>query len=128
MRNKKKLLVEQLDTKLEPFFSTTGIVIPPRGWINAVRTAINMTMAQLGSKLDITKQGVKGIEDSEAAGTISLKTLNEAAEALGAIGDRAAIDTLRQYRDDPEPVISESCEVAIDLLEWVESKRLNLDD
>ena len=82
MRNKKKLLVEQLDTKLEPFFSTTGIVIPPRGWINAVRTAINMTMAQLGSKLDITKQGVKGIEDSEAAGTISLKTLNEAAEAL----------------------------------------------
>ena len=57
-----------------------------------------------------------------------LMVRHEAAEALGAIGDRAAIDTLEQYRDDPEPVISESCEVAIDLLEWVESKRLNLDD
>ena len=57
-----------------------------------------------------------------------LMVRHEAAEALGAIGDRAAIDTLRQYRDDPEPVISESCEVAIDLLEWVQSKRLNLDD
>ena len=50
-----------------------------------------------------------------------LMVRHEAAEALGAIGDRAAIDTLMLYRDDPEPVISESCEVAIDLLEWVES-------
>ena len=57
-----------------------------------------------------------------------LMVRHEAAEALGAIGDRAAIDTLMNYRDDPEPVISESCEVAIDLLEWVESKRLNYGD
>ena len=57
-----------------------------------------------------------------------LMVRHEAAEALGAIGDRTAIDTLMQYRDDPEPVISESCEVAIDLLEWVESKRLNYDN
>ena len=27
-----------------------------------------------------------------------------------------------RFVDDPEPVISESCEVAIDLLEWVQSK------
>ena len=57
-----------------------------------------------------------------------LMVRHEAAEALGASGDRAAIDTLMLYRDDPEPVISESCEVAIDLLEWVESKRLNYDN
>tara|TARA_B100000029_G_C17508295_1_gene935299 strand:- start:144 stop:620 length:477 start_codon:yes stop_codon:yes gene_type:complete len=57
-----------------------------------------------------------------------LMVRHEAAEALGAIGDRAAIATLKLYRDDPEPVISESCEVAIDLLEWVESKRLNYDN
>ena len=57
-----------------------------------------------------------------------LMVRHEAAEALGAIGDRAAIDTLMLYRDDPEPVISEACEVAIDLLEWVESKRLNYDN
>ena len=57
-----------------------------------------------------------------------LMVRHEAAEALGAIGDRAAIATLMLYRDDPEPVISESCEVAIDLLEWGESKRLNYDN
>ena len=54
-----------------------------------------------------------------------LMVRHEAAEALGAIGDRAAIDTLTAYKDDPEPVISESWEVAIGLLKWVESKRLN---
>ena len=57
-----------------------------------------------------------------------LMVRHEAAEALGAIGDRDAMHTLRRYVDDPEPVISESCEVAIDLLEWVESKRLNYGD
>tara|TARA_B100001750_G_scaffold163216_1_gene131922 strand:- start:549 stop:1025 length:477 start_codon:yes stop_codon:yes gene_type:complete len=57
-----------------------------------------------------------------------LMVRHEAAEALGAIGDRVALDTLIAFKNDPEPVISESCEVAIDLLEWVESKRLNYED
>ena len=47
---------------------------------------------------------------------------HEAAEALGAIGDPSAVETLKRFRDDPEVVISESCEVALDLLEWVASK------
>jgi len=51
-----------------------------------------------------------------------LMVRHEAAEALGAIGDRTAIETLSRFADDPEPVISESCEVALDLLEWVQSK------
>tara|TARA_B100001079_G_C16394737_1_gene508561 strand:- start:1354 stop:1848 length:495 start_codon:yes stop_codon:yes gene_type:complete len=47
---------------------------------------------------------------------------HEAAEALGAIGHPSAVETLEKFRDDPEVVISESCEVALDLLEWVASK------
>ncbi|MBT4475313.1 MAG: HEAT repeat domain-containing protein [Euryarchaeota archaeon] len=50
---------------------------------------------------------------------------HEAAEALGAIGDMIAIDTLRKYQDDSEVVVAESCEVAIDLLNYVSSKELN---
>ena len=51
-----------------------------------------------------------------------LMVRHEAAEALGAIGDRTAIETLSKFVDDAEPVISESCEVALDLLEWVQSR------
>ncbi|ELR73609.1 transcriptional regulator, XRE family [Fulvivirga imtechensis AK7] len=82
MRNKKMLLIEQLDQKLEPFQRTTIVRVPNKGWINTVRTALNMTMAQLGAKLNITRQGVKRIEESEAKGTISIKSLKEVGEAM----------------------------------------------
>lgn len=46
---------------------------------------------------------------------------HEAAEALGAIGDEAGRPVLEQFLHDPAPEVSESCEVAIDLLNWVNS-------
>ncbi len=42
---------------------------------------------------------------------------HEAAEALGAIGDRRAVSILEKYLHHNLPEISESCEVALDLLE-----------
>lgn len=82
MRNKRKLLIEQLDQKLKPFYKTRLVLIPDRGWINTIRTTLNMTMAQLGAKLNITRQGVKRIEESEANGTITIKSLKEVANAM----------------------------------------------
>ena len=42
----------------------------------------NMTMAQLGTKLNITRQGVKRIEESEANGSITLNSLKDVAKAM----------------------------------------------
>ena len=50
---------------------------------------------------------------------------HEAAEALGAIGNRSAMVPLEKFVNDEEIVVAESCEVAIDLLNWVSSKRLD---
>ncbi len=47
---------------------------------------------------------------------------HEAAEALGAIGDRSARVVLEKFLNDPMPEVSESCEVALDLLALCESK------
>ena len=82
MRNKRKLLIEQLDQKLQPFSESRKVLVPKRGWINTIRTALNMTMAQLGTKLNITRQGVKRIEESEANCTITLNSLKDVAMAL----------------------------------------------
>jgi len=82
MRNKNKLLIEQLDQKLKPFQKTRMVLAPTKGWINTIRTALNMTMAQLGTKLNITRQGVKSIEESEAKGAISINSLKEVGNAL----------------------------------------------
>jgi len=82
MRNKRKLLIEQLDQKLRPFSETRKVIVPERGWINTIRTTLNMTMAQLGTKLNITRQGVKRIEESEANGSITLNSLKDVAYTL----------------------------------------------
>jgi len=82
MRNSKRLLLEQIDRKIGPFKATEKIIIPEKGWINAIRTALNMTMEQLGSKLNLTKQGIKKIEEREASDSITLKTLKQVAKAF----------------------------------------------
>ena len=43
---------------------------------------------------------------------------HEAAEALGAIGNLDAKPVLEQFLNDVNPEVSESCEVALDLLNW----------
>ena len=53
---------------------------------------------------------------------------HEAAEALGAIGNRVAMSTLEKFAGDDEIVVAESCEVAIDLMNWVSSDRLDYSD
>jgi predicted DNA-binding mobile mystery protein A len=75
-------MIDQLDQKLQPFLNTRHIPVPERGWINTIRTTLNMTMAQLGAKLDITRQAVKKIEESEANGKISINRLKEIAKVM----------------------------------------------
>ncbi|GGF22059.1 mobile mystery protein A [Flavobacterium limi] len=82
MRNQKKLLLEQLDRKLQVFKESEKVIIPEKGWIYSIRTALNMTLEQLGTRINMTKQGVKKIEEREATGAITLKSLKEAGNAL----------------------------------------------
>lgn len=82
MRNQRKLLIEQLDRKLKPFMGSELVIIPDKGWINTVRNTLNITLEQLGKKLNMSKQGVKRIEESEAAGTLTIKSLKEVGKAL----------------------------------------------
>ena len=45
---------------------------------------------------------------------------HEAAEAMGAIGDRTVLPILEKFSLDPLPEVAESCIVALDLLAWVD--------
>jgi len=50
---------------------------------------------------------------------------HEAAEALGALGDAGSLDVLRRFRDreGEEVVVKETCEIAIDRIEWENSEQ-----
>ena len=55
---------------------------PPRGWIKAIREALGLTTAQLGRKLGVSQPRIVKIEKSEANGSITLDSLERAAQAL----------------------------------------------
>jgi len=82
MRNKNKLILDQLNRKIEPFNKISKIIIPEKGWIYTIRKSLNMTLEQLGRRMEISRQGVKKIEEREASGSITLNTLREIGNAL----------------------------------------------
>lgn len=76
------LQIQHLNTKMLALTPLQKIAIPPTGWIKAIRSALGMSLQQLGNKLSITKQSVLDIEKREKDGTITLKALREVAKAL----------------------------------------------
>jgi predicted DNA-binding mobile mystery protein A len=74
---------QRLDERLATLKPENRLVPPPKGWIRAIRDALGMTGPQFAARLKITPQSVADIEKSEATGSIQLKTLSRAAEALG---------------------------------------------
>lgn len=80
--NKQHLLLEQIDKKMETFKGLETTTTPAKGWINAFRTALKMSLRQLGNRLNIAPQSVKEMELREASGAITLNSLREVANAL----------------------------------------------
>jgi predicted DNA-binding mobile mystery protein A len=72
----------QLDRMLRRAAALRRISTPERGWIREVRLALGMTAAQLGKRLGVSQAAVAQMERAEAAGTISIRALRRAAEAL----------------------------------------------
>ncbi len=114
--NKRKLQLQQLDSKLKVYSSVTNVTIPPTGWLKAVRVSLGMSMQQLAHKLSITKQSVQEIELREKEGSITLKTLSEAAEALdmklvyGLVPKDGSLDALidRKARELAKRIVSKT--------------------
>lgn len=102
--NKKRLLIQQLDAKILQFSSLSQVATPPTGWIKAIRTALGMSMQQLGNKLSISKQGVLEIERREKDGSITIKALRETARVMdmklvyGFVPNDGSLDALIEKR------------------------------
>ena len=78
--------------------------MPPTGWIKAIRSALGMTLQQLGNRLNISKQGVLDIENREKEGAITIKALREVAKAMdmqliyGFVPNDGSLDALIERR------------------------------
>lgn len=79
---KRILQIQQLNNKMLAFGALKQVAPPPTGWVKAIRTALGISLEQLGKKLSVTKQAVTAIEQREKDGSITIKSLREVAKAL----------------------------------------------
>lgn len=78
----KLMLIRQLDKKLDRFHAASKTPQPSKGWVQSIRSSLHMSFRQLGQKMQISAQAVKGIEEREQTGGVTLKTLRDVAQAL----------------------------------------------
>jgi len=83
--NKARLATEsrsQLDERFRELGPAKRYTPPVRGWIKALREALGMSTAQLAKRMRIKQPSIIALQQSEAKGTIELRTLRRVAEAL----------------------------------------------
>ena len=85
MKNKKKLVREQLDATLKAFHPLIDLSPPPKGWIRAIRDALGMNGRQFADRLNVTRQRSDQIENEECTGSITLKTMRRIADGLDCV-------------------------------------------
>jgi predicted DNA-binding mobile mystery protein A len=101
---KNSLQFQQLNNKMLEFTPLQKVAIPPTGWVKAIRTAIGMSLQQLGNKLSVSKQAVLDIEKREKDGSITIKSLKEIARAMdmelvyGFVPNDGSLDALIERR------------------------------
>ena len=72
----------ELDRQFCEFAKLHRDVTPRCGWVKTIRLALGMSSAALGTRTGMTAQGVRKLEQAEADGTITLKTLARLAQGL----------------------------------------------
>lgn len=93
--------IRHLDKRLITLRPLAKSARPPKGWLRAVRDALGMTTAQLARRIGVTQPRIVELEQSEVSGTVTLHSLQRAAEALGCrvvyalVPDRPLADVVR---------------------------------
>lgn len=78
-----ELARKHLDERLTPLRASAEFVRPPRGWVRAIRDALGMTTGQLAKRIGVDQSRITKLERGEIEGSVTLKTLRQAAEGLG---------------------------------------------
>jgi len=101
------LIIEQLDSKLQKYKLLKDIGIPQKGWIRAIRDALNMNCRQFAQRLKIKSRGrIIDLEHSEITGAVTIKTMRHTAQALdcvfvyGLIPRISLKDTIRKQAEN----------------------------
>ena len=72
---------KNLDRRLSKLIRE-AVIVPPFGWVRAIREALGMSPQQLAERLGVTRPRVNTLEKAEVNGSTTIRTMREAAEAM----------------------------------------------
>ncbi len=83
MKSSSKLLKAiELDQSIQKFNAALEVKRPERGWLEAVRSTMGLTLQETASKSGISRQAIASLELAEREDRITLKRLREVAATL----------------------------------------------
>ena len=98
--------IRHLDQRFTAIRPLSKIQRPPKGWLRAIRDALGMTTAQLGRRLGVSQPRIVELEKAEMTGSVTLRSLQRAAEALGCrlvytlVPDKSLAETVRKRAEE----------------------------
>jgi len=75
--------IRHLDQRFKGLRPLCLVGRPQKGWVRAVRNALGMTAKQMAERLGVSQPRITELEKAEISGSITLRSLERAAEALG---------------------------------------------
>lgn len=80
----KKIASEQYKTLVNKVAKQMRTIpLPKQGWLSTTRNALGISVAQLAGRMSVTRGHISRIEKSELTGSVTLKTMQNMAEAMG---------------------------------------------
>ena len=86
MKPQHKIIIrEQLVATLSLLSNFSNIQRPSRGWIRAIREALGMSSKQFARRLGVKPPRITVLEKDEMSGSVTMKTMQKAANALNCV-------------------------------------------
>ena len=76
---------KQLSDYLKSISAFKQVNLPAKGWVRAVRDGLLMSRRQLADRLGLSTSRIQRLEQDEASGAVTIKTMRRTAEALDCV-------------------------------------------
>jgi predicted DNA-binding mobile mystery protein A len=117
----KKIQRKQLDEVFLKVSAFPTFAAPTRGWLHAIRQSLGMPLRTLAERMDMTPQAIERIEKREADQSITLASLQSAAEALDClfvyaiVPKRSLVETLHSAAEQAADAMMKGVAQTMDL-------------
>ena len=81
----RRIMREQLDKTFNRLSEIKHLNPPVKGWLRSIREALGLSGKQLGERMGVSQPRIVQMEKDELSGSVTLKTMRQAAEALDCV-------------------------------------------